>query len=529
LLTIQEIQKSIKEIQKTNKEIQKSIGSSSIEFQLGLIQSGRDLGTGQGNDGFPDEKQDDHILNSPPMASRVVKNRAFICDQMNITHKCPPSIHLPALEQKTTKHNVLTTHRRSLSKNSMGNSAKITLNDFDLTKVIGQGRFAKVVVARKKDTSTLYAIKILNKANNVKRNVKTERAVLSSTHHPFIVSFHWAFQSKTDLFFVMDFCSGGDLFFRLCQAGGFQESVACFYTAELVRTIFFEGDPLDQVLTHFNSLPMSLQVLALSYLHSRGVVHRDIKPENVLLDGDGHVKLTDFGLSKILDDELRTFSNVRRPSATPIPKKKTTPSSSSSSFSSSSTKKDVSRLRTFSICGTPEYIAPEILTRNPNGHGTAVDWWSLGMMVYEMLTGLPPWYTKDRRELFRRIRKAPLVFPVDVGQKAQSLIRGFLTRDPNLRLGASSVLAVKNHSFFTPMNWRSLQAKQIDPPFAPKARQTTAMDTANFAKEFTRLPLYGPARSKPNDAVVVGKEMQDTREDTTAQSKAAVTQGPLCT
>ena len=153
------------------------------------------------------------------------------------------------------------------------------------------------------------------------------------------------------------------------------------------------------------------------------------------------------------------------------------------------------------------------------------------MLVYEMLTGLPPWYTKDRRELFRRIRKAPLVFPVDVGQKAQSLIRGFLTRDPNLRLGASSVLAVKNHSFFTSMNWRSLHAKQIDPPFAPKARQTTATDTANFAKEFTRLPLYGPARSngparsKPNDAVVVEKEMQDT----TAGQAAAVTQGPLCT
>jgi serine/threonine protein kinase len=383
------------------------------------------------------------------------------------------------------------------------NTENIALNDFELTKVIGKGRFAKVLLAQKKDTGALYAIKILNKANIIKRkqtdHVNTERAVLSFTQHPFIVSWHWTFQSKRNLFFVLDFCSGGELFFHLSKAGAFQESVTCFYTAELV--------------------------LALDYLHSRGVVHRDLKPENVLLDGDGHVKLTDFGLSKILDDELRTFSNVRRPSATPIPKKKTTPSSSSSSFSSSSTKKDVSRLRTFSICGTPEYIAPEILTRDPNGHGTAVDWWSLGMLVYEMLTGLPPWYTKDRRELFRRIRKAPLVFPVDVGQKAQSLIRGFLTRDPNLRLGASSVLAVKNHSFFSSMNWRSLQAKQIDPPFAPKARQTTAMDTANFAKEFTRLPLYGPARSKPNDAVVVGKEMQDT----TAGQAAAVTQGPLCT
>lgn len=124
------------------------------------------------------------------------------------------------------------------------------------------------------------------------------------------------------------------------------------------------------------------------------------------------------------------------------------------------------------------------------------------MLVHEMLTGLPPWYTKDRRELFRRIRTAPLVFPSDVSQSAQSLISGFLTRDPNLRLGVSSVPALKNHSFFSSINWQSLQAKKIDPPFAPK--QTTAIDTANFAEEFTRLPLYAQAKSTCNDINVNG-------------------------
>jgi serine/threonine protein kinase len=435
---------------------------------------------------------------------------------------------------------------------------------------------------------------VLKKKNIIKRkqvdHTKTERAVLSFTRHPFIVSLHWAFQTKQKLYFVLDYCSGGELFFHLGQAGEFRESVTCFYTAELV--------------------------LALSHLHTRGVVYRDLKPENVLLDGEGHVKLADFGLSKILDVALANSNeDAKRGEGASSRKKggarggsqsssssnsRSSPTNSStrssnsrgrngrsgnsvggnchgegkscsSSSSSSSSSRDqaraaartpptvkttqstqsalhnllaqnvasasptgagkgagdknspvtpVSRLRTFSFCGTPEYLAPEIVSRDPNGHGTAVDWWSLGMLVYEMLTGLPPWYTKDRRELFRRIQRAPLTFPLHVSRRAQSLIRGLLTRDPNKRLGNAapadaasagvkkqpagasddlSVSALQGHPFFKSIDWHLLQMRKLSPPFAPKSRQTTEVDTANFAPEFTRLPLFSHASASKSD------------------------------
>eukprot|EP00943_MAST-04B_sp_MAST-4B-sp1_P007934 g7934.t1 len=322
--------------------------------------------------------------------------------------------------------------------------ARVTLDDFHLIKVIGKGSFAKVVLVRQKKTEKLYAMKILKKDHIVKRkqveHTNTERAVLRFTRHPFIVQLHYAFQTSDRLFFVLDYCSGGELFFHLGKAGEFRESVARYYTAELV--------------------------LALSHLHSKGVIYRDLKPENVLLDADGHVKIADFGLSKVLNDKLlKKGQQIQRVV-------------------------DIEQAQTFSFCGTPEYLAPEILTRS--GHGASVDWWSLGMLLYEMLTGLPPWYTKDRRELFRRIQSAPLVFPSHVSSRATSIIRGFLERNVKKRLGSkkqNGVEGIKNHEFFDGLDWDRLFQRKVRTPFAPKRSQLGEADVSNFDKTFTRLPF----------------------------------------
>jgi serine/threonine protein kinase len=208
--------------------------------------------------------------------------------------------------------------------------------------------------------------------------------------HPFIVGMNMAFQSKDKLYFVLDYCAGGELFFHLGKLGKFPENRSRFYAAEIV--------------------------LAISYVHSLDIIYRDLKPENVLLDAQGHIRLTDFGLSK-------------------------------EGISSSSSGAN-------SFCGTPEYLAPEILNRQ--GHGRAVDWWSLGALLYEMLTGLPPFYCQDRERLFEKIRRSELHYPASVSAPAKSVLVGLLTKDPTRRLGSGSEDSdkIKRHDFFKEIDFR---------------------------------------------------------------------------
>ena len=242
-----------------------------------------------------------------------------------------------------------------------GGRTKISLEDFELVRVIGKGSFGKVTLVRKKSDSRLYAMKVLAKQNIIKRkqveHTRTERNVLGKLNHPFIVKLHYAFQTEAKLYFVLDYCAGGELFFHLSRMKKFPEHMARFYSAEIT--------------------------LALDTMHEHGVVYRDLKPENILLDGEGHIKLADFGLAKEGVHEAAEGAH--------------------------------------SLCGTPEYLSPEVLDRQ--GHGTAVDWWNLGMVLYEMLTGLPPWYTTDRDKLFERLRSAPLKFPFYVSRPAASIIQ----------------------------------------------------------------------------------------------------------
>mmetsp|Transcript_6588 Transcript_6588/g.11585 ORF Transcript_6588/g.11585 Transcript_6588/m.11585 type:complete len:343 (-) Transcript_6588:39-1067(-) len=302
-------------------------------------------------------------------------------------------------------------------------TAKVSMNDFTLLKVIGKGSYGKVLLVRKKDTGEILAMKILRKDFIAKRNqiqhTRTERSVLERVKHPFIVQLKYAFQNATKLYFVLEYCPGGELFFHLSRTGRFDEARVCFYSACVV--------------------------LAIEHLHELNVVYRDLKPENILIDYEGYAKITDFGLSK---------ENI------------------------------VDNTSAHSFCGTPEYLAPEILARI--GHGKPVDWWALGALIYEMLTGLPPFYTKDRERLFHNILRGELVYPPYISPVCKSLLEQLFVKDPTQRLGAGGAHEVKAHPFFAVIDWQGLMSKQIRPPFTPALDGPT--DTKYVDDEFIRIP-----------------------------------------
>eukprot|EP00544_Gedaniella_sp_CCMP2646_P014180 CAMPEP_0202483542 /NCGR_PEP_ID=MMETSP1361-20130828/2765_1 /ASSEMBLY_ACC=CAM_ASM_000849 /TAXON_ID=210615 /ORGANISM="Staurosira complex sp., Strain CCMP2646" /LENGTH=632 /DNA_ID=CAMNT_0049111845 /DNA_START=70 /DNA_END=1968 /DNA_ORIENTATION=+ len=304
------------------------------------------------------------------------------------------------------------------------------LDSFTLLKVIGKGSFGKVFLAKEKRSGTIFALKVLRKDFVVRRNqvehTKTERSVLGYVDHPFIVGMKMAFQSKDKLYFVLDYCPGGELFYHLGRLGRFPEHQARFYAAEIV--------------------------LAISYVHQLGIIYRDLKPENVLLDAEGHVRLTDFGLSK-------------------------------EGISGSSSGAN-------SFCGTPEYLAPEIVDRK--GHGRAVDWWSLGALLYEMLTGLPPFYCQDRERLFEKIRKETLRYPPSLSPASKNVLSGLLERDPDKRMGSgpSDAEEIKPHTFFSVIEWDKLRNGETKPPWKPPVQGNA--DTSQFDTEFTTMPIFSP-------------------------------------
>jgi serine/threonine protein kinase len=294
--------------------------------------------------------------------------------------------------------------------NAAVDKAPTGLDDFELLRIIGTGSFAKVMLVRKKDTGKLYAMKVLKKEEIVRRNqvghTRTERTILSRMHHPFMVKLRYSFQSELKLYMVLDYIRGGELFYHLRRAGRFPEDKARFYIAEVI--------------------------LALDYLHRHNVIYRDLKPENILLSLDGHIKLTDFGLSK-------------------------------EGITSVGGKGEGQTATTF--CGTPEYLAPEIITGI--GHGKAVDWWSVGIMLYEMLVGRPPFASQNRNQLYLNTIKGQITWPPSMSPLARDLLSRLLHRRPEERLGSRSIEDIKNHPFFNGLDWARLEKKKVTPPFKP--------------------------------------------------------------
>ncbi|XP_034730084.1 ribosomal protein S6 kinase alpha-2-like isoform X1 [Etheostoma cragini] len=305
-------------------------------------------------------------------------------------------------------------------------------SQFQLLKVLGQGSYGKVFLVRKirgVDRGQLYAMKVLKKATlKVRDRVrsKMERDILAEVNHPFIVKLHYAFQTEGKLYLILDFLRGGDLFTRLSKEVMFTEEDVKFYLAELA--------------------------LALDHLHSLGIIYRDLKPENILLDEEGHIKITDFGLSKEAIDHDK---------------------------------------RAYSFCGTIEYMAPEVVNRR--GHTQSADWWSFGVLMFEMLTGSLPFQGKDRKETMALILKAKLGMPQFLSPEVQSLLRALFKRNPANRLGAGpdGVEEIKRHRFFASIDWNKLYRREMRPPFKPTVGRPE--DTFHFDPEFTcRTPTDSP-------------------------------------
>lgn len=304
---------------------------------------------------------------------------------------------------------------------------------FELLKVLGQGSFGKVFLVKKiagDDAGRLYAMKVLKKATlkvRDRQRTKMERDILVLVAHPFIVHLHYAFQTEGKLYLVLEFLRGGDLFTRLSKEVMFTEDDVKFYLAELA--------------------------LALDHLHTVGIIYRDLKPENILLDDEGHIKLTDFGLSKeSIDDESK---------------------------------------KTYSFCGTVEYMAPEVVNRK--GHGTTADWWSFGVLMYEMLTGALPFQGENRKATMTQILKAKLGMPQFLTPEAQSLLRALFKRNPQNRLGhgPKGIEDIKAHPFFAKIDWPNLYQRKVEPPFKPACGRPD--DAFYFDREFTsRTPRDSP-------------------------------------
>lgn len=306
--------------------------------------------------------------------------------------------------------------------------------DFDVLRCLGKGAFGTVHLVREKSTGRLYAQKQFKKAsitlkNSVIAQTMTEREILELVNrHPFIVKLYYAFQDHEKLYLILEYGSGGELFWHVNARDHFLEEEARFYVAETL--------------------------LALEHLHKNlRVVYRDLKPENCLLDEEGHLLLTDFGLSKVsLNDEGCK-----------------------------------------SILGTKDYMAPEVLKGRM--YGFASDFWALGCFAFHLMTGQPPFYSQNDTKTEQKILHGKIKFPIGFSADAKDLFTRLLRREPKKRLGYHSgdMEVIKNHRYFRGLDWGKLERRELSPPIIPQISNPEACE--NFDTMFTDLPL-SPVLSK---------------------------------
>lgn len=293
---------------------------------------------------------------------------------------------------------------------------EISMSNFKILSVIGRGHYGKVMLCQDLDSDELVAIKSVHKQQLVEENkvhtILTERNILSKAKNPFIVGLRFAFQTPSKFYLGMEYIPGGELFYHMQKNGNINISDLRLYLAEIA--------------------------IAINHLHSIGVVHRDLKPENILLDSEGHIKLTDFGLSKDMDIDSITST----------------------------------------FCGTSDYIAPEIVLQKP--YDKSVDWWAYGILAYELMFNTTPFNDPNRSKLYENITTGEVSFPSEVSNEFKNLINILLQKDPKKR---ASFNDVRNHEFFKGLDFNDVENKKFSPSFVPEINQIVSPE--NFDETFT--------------------------------------------
>ena len=330
--------------------------------------------------------------------------------------------------------------KKGKKKKSAFNNIQVTMDDFDLIKVIGRGSVGKIYLVGYKKDKKYYVMKSMRKdqlvSEGIVDNILLERNILMESQCPFILSLSFFFQTPERIYYITPYIRGGDLFHKLKTEIFFKEEIVKFYAAQIA--------------------------IALQYIHDLDIAYRDLKPENILIDQDGYIKLCDFG----------------------------------SCVSIRGTEKETS------FAGSPEYAAPEMISYS--GHNKMCDWWSFGILIYELLYGNTPFFNLDKNRMFDLINTGSISYPkfiqiegeekpryYKISDEAKNFISKLLDKDPGNRLGTIGLSEIKKHPFFYGINFDDLIKKKIKAPFKPNIKDTKDINiiTSNFDEEYLNLEI----------------------------------------